>query len=36
MEERSDGGSGGGGDVFGRSGLVVEILGRIHHFLILS
>ena len=36
MEERSDGGSGGDGDVFRRSGLAVEILGRNHHFLILS
>lgn len=36
MEERSDGGSSGDGDVFRRSGLAAEILGRIHHFLILS
>ena len=36
MEERSGGGSGGDGDVFRRSCLIVEVLDRNPHFLILS
>ena len=36
MEERSGGGSGGDGDVFRRSCLIVEVLDRNPQFLILS